>query len=147
MREVTKPDYHKILTPFINKLNTKDVSGGSGEPLYSIAEFADDHHIPYIMSIDWKADISTLKWRISVALKKNYNVAFQLPATTTWHNDASVSYDGVLEQYQKILKLHGFQMGFIDTESDEYMMLVFRVSHKNRVVKAVKMIGYKYYEK
>ena len=47
----------------------------------------------------------------------------------------------------KPLREKGLQMGFIDTESDEYIAVLHKVDDKEKVIKVVNNIGYAYFDK
>lgn len=111
-----------------------------------VMRYLDEHNIHFIMALDWKAAVEDLEWRLSASLKGNFNVTVELPRPDTYGPRASVSYDNVFADYDKPLRGKGYQIGLIDTASDEYVVVVHRVADKAEVVEAVRNIGYPYLE-
>ncbi|MEO6523501.1 MAG: hypothetical protein ABIN91_17590 [Mucilaginibacter sp.] len=146
MREVVAPASQPVLEPFIQNLKTIDDTNEENTPLYSLAEFSDQHQIPFIMGLDYRSAIEDLEWRVTTALKHNYDSVIPLPPVSQWPAKTSVSFDGVFKAYIDALKPHGFQMGFIDTQSDEYIIVVFKIAQQPNVASAIGMIGYNYIE-
>ncbi len=114
--------------------------------MYSLAQLADENDIPFIMGLDWKAAIEDLEWRISSALKQNFDTVITLPDSDQWLPRASISADGVIAAYNNALKVNGFELGLIDTQSDEYILLVLKNGQQGQVRAAVKLTGYNYIE-
>jgi len=98
------------------------------------------------MSLDWKQDLETLEWYIESALKNNFGLEANLPSEDQFEDNISVSHDNVFEEYDKPLRDINFQMGFIDTNSDEYVILIHKTEDKEKVEKAVNKIEYPYFE-
>lgn len=111
-----------------------------------VMEYADKQNLFFIMSLDWKQDIETLVWRLENALYKNFNLAADfLPSAKDYDKRTSVSSDNVFEDFDNSLKKKGLQIGFIDTQSDEYVIFVHKTADKQAVEIAVNEIGYKYF--
>jgi len=109
-------------------------------------DYMDIKKFAFIMRMDWKVEVEELEWLLRTRLKKHYNLTLNLPDPARYGQDASVSATGVFEDFNRILGEKELQLGFIDTQSDEYIALLHRVKDKKRVEKAVKNIGYAYYE-
>jgi hypothetical protein len=112
-----------------------------------VMEYCDKRELFFIMALDWKQDIETLEWRLKNSLTKNFNFFIDLPKAENYEERVSVSYDNVFEDFDKPLRNQGLQMGFIDTQSDQYVIFVHRMSDIEKIEKAVSEIGYKYHEK
>ena len=78
---------------------------------------------------------------------ENYNLSIDLPNESDYEENASVSFDNVFEDFDKLLRQKGLQMGFIDTQSDEYVIVLHKTTDKDKVENTIKEIGYDYYEK
>ena len=109
-------------------------------------DYMDIQKFTFIMRMDWKLEVAELEWLLETRLKKHYNLRLNLPDPARYGQDASVSATGVFEDFNRVLGEKGLQLGFIDTQSDEYIALLHRVQDRKRVEKAVKSIGYAYYE-
>lgn len=140
---LNQKDYD-FLSALITKLNDYDGHWEFYSTLNFIMNQLDINQIHFIMALDWKAEISDLIWRISSALKNNYSQEFTLPDINKYPANASVSYEGVFEDFKVCLNIHDFELGFIKTDGDEYVILVHRKSNTKEVSDAVKSIGYKY---
>lgn len=140
-------DTQQKLMPFFE--NLKDFSNDEDymTTLNYVMEHGDEQEIFFLMALDWKQDIDTLEWRLENSLQQNFDVSIELPNPTNYGERASVAYDHVFEDYDKPLRENGLQMGFIDTESDEYVVFVHRCDDKEKVIKCVNGIGYRYQEK
>lgn len=112
-----------------------------------VMEYLDENNIHFIMSLDWKAAIEDIEWRLNASLQDNFNLSLELPKQGSDEKKASVSFHHVFEDFDAILRKEGLQMGFINTESDEYVVIVHKVADKERVKQAVEKIGYAYAEK
>lgn len=112
-----------------------------------VMEYSDKQNLFFIMGLDWKQDIETLEWRLKNSLDKNFGLFTELPIPSQYGERASVAFDNVFEDYDKPLRKNGLQMGFIDTQSDEFVIFVHKINDKEKVESAVNKIGYKYYEK
>ena len=112
-----------------------------------VMDYLDEHNIHFLMRLDWKASIEDLIWRLSGSLQDNYNISIDLPKLENYPRQASISYNNVFQDFNKSLIQNSFQIGFIDTQSDEYIILVHKIEDKERVEMAVNKIGYKYFQK
>lgn len=135
------------LIKFVQGLMNFDGDPGDLTTLNYVMRYLDENEIHLIMSLDWKAKVEDLEWRVSHALKDNYGISISLPRAEDFNEQETVSSDGVFEQFDKPLRHVGFQLGFIDTQSDEYVIIIHKTQDKNAVKSAVNNIGYKYFEK
>ena len=139
------PKKNDVIT-FIEKLKNYDKYSEYYTTLNYTMDFLDNNNIAFILRLDWKAGIEDLEWVLSSSLKDNFNVSIDLPKKSDYEENASVSFDNVFKDFDQPIKQNGLQMGFIDTQSDEYVIILHRITDKNKVVKAIKEIGYDYYE-
>ncbi len=136
----------KILLPFLE--NLKDFSNEEEylSTLNYVIDYLNENDLFFIMSLDWKQDIETLEFEIKNALKNNFGLETNLPNIDDYEKK-SVSFDNVFEDFDKPLREIKFQMGFIDTQSDEYVIVIHKIEDKEKVIKAIHQIGYEYLEK
>ncbi|MDY3548396.1 hypothetical protein PG291_07265 [Riemerella anatipestifer] len=132
---------------FIEKLKNYDKDSGYYTTLNYVMDFLDDNRISFILRLDWKAGVEDLEWVLQSSLKENYNLSIDLPNKRDYEENASVSYGNVFEDFDKPIRQKGLQMGFIDTQSDEYIIVLHKIKDKEKVKKAINKIGYDYYEK
>src|SRR5690606_11405801 len=109
-------------------------------------EFLEKEQLNFIMPMDWKAGVEDLEWLLSTQLQRQYNLHLELPKPDQYDEMATVSVNGVFEDFDRVLRQKGLQLGFIDTQSDEYIVLLHRLNDKEKVQAAVAGIGYGYYE-
>lgn len=109
-------------------------------------DFLDTENLGFIMRMDCKADIAELKWMLDVRLKRQHNLILELPSAAQYSKNISVSADGVFEDFNQVLRKYGLQLGFVDTQSDEYIAVLHAIADKEAVKRAVINIGYDYYE-
>lgn len=133
-----------VFTELISKLNDYDGHWQYYTTLNFVMRHLDENQIHFIMALDWKADIKDLYWRINAALINNYSREIELPNVNKYAGNASVSYDGVFDDFRNSLNTYNFELGFIETDGDEYVILVHKKINTNEVSQAVSDIGYKY---
>lgn len=129
---------------FIDSLKSYDDDEDYMSTLNYVMEFLDSNDVHFIMSLDWKAEIEDLEWRIESALKYNFKKIVSLPSPEDYESNASISFDGVFKDFDKALRSEGFQISLIDTQSDEYVILVHPSDKETEVNGAVRNIGYGY---
>lgn len=112
-----------------------------------LIDLLEEDDISFIIRLDWKADIKDLEWFLKSTLKDNFNLSIDLPSPNNYKKNASVSFDNVFEDFDKPLRQNNLQLGFIDTQSDEYVFILHKITDKKRIQKLIKLIGYNYYEK
>lgn len=136
---------NKII-PFLEQL--KDFSRDKEEymsTLNYVIEYLDINNVFFIMSLDYKQDVETLAWVITTSLQNNFQHYVELPSINNYQN-MSVSFDNVFEEFDEPLRSIEYQMGFIDTESDEYVIIIHKVHQKKEIEKLINIIGYNYFD-
>jgi len=111
-----------------------------------VMDYLDDEEITFIMRLDWKAGVEDLEWQLSSNLSSNYNISADLPKAGNYPENTSVSQDRVFKDFDRVLRKNGLQLGFIDTDSDEYIVLLHKIQDKGHIEKVVLNIGYAYNE-
>lgn len=107
-------------------------------------EFLEKGAHNFIIRLDWKAAVEDLEWSLKSSLKDNYNEIIKLPKSESYGKEILISHKGVFEDYIKPLRLIGLQLGFIDTQSDEYILILHKQEDKEKIKEAFKIIGYAY---
>ncbi|MCT4697561.1 DUF6630 family protein [Tenacibaculum haliotis] len=136
----------KILN-FIETLKNYDNNSEYCTTLNYFMDFLDENDLEFIMRIDWKSEIENLEWLLNSVIKENYNLKIILPSAKKYGEDLTVSEDGIFEDFDKSLRKNELQLGFIDTQSDEYIAILHKTKDKEKIEQVVKLIGYEYYEK
>lgn len=140
-----KPDNLKI-QEMIDTIENYDGDDEYFTTLNYFLDLMDDEDIPFIMRMDLSAGVEDLEWLLSSCLKNHPDITVKLPTAAHYNGATSVSADHVLADFDRPLREKGLQLGFIDTESDEYIMVLHKIKDKDSVEKAVKSIGYKYFD-
>ncbi|MCS4533826.1 DUF6630 family protein [Neisseria montereyensis] len=109
-----------------------------------VMAFLDEQDIHFIMALDVRSGIEDLIWRVKSSLKDNFYQSTELPKVDSYEEDASVSYDNVFEDFDKPLRKLGYQLGFIDTKSDQYVIFIHKSRDINKVEKLINNMGYNY---
>jgi hypothetical protein len=132
------------VSSFIDTL--QDYNGDSNyyTTLNYVKEYLDNNGIHFIMALDWKQEIADLVWRINSSLKDNFNTKIDLPSPKDYGDNASVSAKNVFQDFDKSIQKENFKLGFIDTNSDEYVIIVHKLSDESEVNEAIKKTGYFY---
>ncbi len=132
------------LTDFIKDLTNHNGDENFVTTLNYVKDYLDQNGIHFIMALDWKQEIRDLAWRIESSLRDNFNLTITLPNPITYGERASVSSKNVFKDFDKSLKIQNFKIGFIDTDADEYIIIVHKTKDEHEIVDAVKKIGYNY---
>lgn len=132
------------LKQFVSEM--KDYNGDEDylTTLNFVKNYLDDNGIHFIMALDWKQDVKDLVWRIASSLRDNFHTVIKLPDYQSFGQHASVSTPNVFSEYNQSIMNESFKIGFIDTQSDEYVIVIHRISDEHKVADAIKKIGYKY---
>jgi len=138
-------DRRKIST-FIETLGDYEGDGEYLTTLNYFMEFLEKEQLNFMMAMDWKAGVEDLEWLLSTQLQRQYKLHLELPTPDQYDEMATVSVNGIFEDFDRVLRQNGLQLGFIDTQSDEYIALLHRVNEKEEVKAAVAGIGYGYDE-
>ncbi|NOT94355.1 MAG: hypothetical protein HOP05_22200 [Ferruginibacter sp.] len=96
------------------------------------------------MALDWKQEITDLVWRINSSLKDNFGVKIDLQILRNMAKMPLSRQKDVFKDFDKSIQTQNFKLGFIDTDSDEYVIIVYKISDENEVKGAIKRIGYNY---
>ncbi len=96
----------------------------------------------FIISLDWKQEITSLTHGVNYTLKENFNTQMELPKQEDYGERASVSSDNVFKDFDDAIKKKGFQLSFVDTNSDEYIIVVHKVEDLEKAISAIRKIGY-----
>jgi hypothetical protein len=134
----------QYLISFISSL--KNYNGD--ENFITTLNYVKDHlarnGIHFIMGFDWKEAIGELVSGVKLSLRDNFETTVELPDPTTYGVRASISYKNVFRDFDKALKTQDFKLGFIDTDADEYVIVVHKIKDENEIASAVGQIGYRY---
>jgi len=103
-----------------------------------------DEDLNFINDFDWKYATTDFAWIMPIIMKRNFNVVLNFPTEEEVDENSSISFDGVFEAFNNVLKENGFQMGFIEQSGDNYIILIHKLEDYNTVKKNVELIGYKY---
>lgn len=157
--EVQKQAYRKLTELCVHnetdrrKINAyiKTFSDYKGDEDYlttlnCFVEFLETEGLYFIIQMDWKAGIEDLEWLLSTQLKRQYNLNLKLPQPKHYHKMATITVKSVFEDFDRVLRQNGLQLGFIDTQSDEYVAVLHNINDKEAIQAAVNGIGYDYYE-
>ncbi len=140
--------YHKNLIESINSL--KDFSNDDYymTSLNYFLEHLENTNIELLTALDWKEEIEELRLRVVFALDLNFDIDFDFveAGLNSYPDGATISSNGVFLDYDKALRKRGLQFGFIDTQSDEYVIFIHRIEDRLKAEEAVNKLAYKYHE-
>lgn len=139
-------DRQAQLIRFFDTLKDFSQDEDYGTNLNYVMNYLDEKKFSFIMLLDWKAPVEDLTWRLTTSLQENFLMVIPLPDEADYGKGASVSFDHVFTDFDKPLRKRGLQMGFIDTQSDEYVMMIHKTEDRQGAEEAVAKIGYRYYE-
>lgn len=135
------------LISFISSMKDMSMDEDYGSNLNYIMEELDKRTVAFLAALDHKAAVQELEWRLNNALRQHYSLEIDIHHPGNHFEAATVSRPGVFEHYDQLLRANGLQIGFADTRSDEYVIIVHKVADKARVAAAIQKTGYAYFEK
>ena len=65
-----------------------------------------------------------------------------MPEQDDYGPRASVSFDNVFKDFDNAINAIGFQLSFIDTNSDQYVIVVHKIEDIEKANSAINKIGY-----
>ncbi len=115
--------------------------------LYGLNDFVMETNIDVLIYLDYKSEIEELEYQINSILKVNYPYYnIELPPASNYNEEACVSDYGVFDDYSYALRKGGLQLGFIDTDGDDYMIIVHKTQDRNTIDRLITTVGFDYYE-
>jgi len=124
------PDFVKAQIDEIFKSNPDE------EPtayLFAVSDIAEeDFRQRFLLSLDWKEEISELHHKIGFAFGGNV-AALNLPDLSEFPANKSIALPGVLERYTEALFAAGYDFSSLDTGADTYIFCITPVSHSDQV--------------
>lgn len=114
-----------------------------GTTLNFINEFLNQKKILLFLILDWKAGVMDLNWILDLALENNFNQNIELPSPNDYPERASISSHNVFCDFKKVLNKSDFDISFIDTDSDQYVFILHKLSKKNTVLESIIGIEFK----
>jgi hypothetical protein len=128
---------------FVSELKNYDGHWQHGTTLNYVNDYLNKSKILLFMVLDWKAGIADFNWNLSSALENNFNRKIDLPSPNDYPERASVSFDNVFCDYKNLLNQSDLELSFIDTDSDQYVILVHPISDKETVRNSINGIELK----
>lgn len=104
---------------FIGNLNDYNDNEEFMTTLNYVVDFMSQNEMYFIICLDWKEEISNFSHCLNFSLKENFEREIKFPNQEDYGPRASVSYDNVFKDFDGVLKKEGFQLSFIDTNSDQ----------------------------
>lgn len=132
-------------TELVDLINNLEDHTGHEEYITTLNYFIDHSYqinSVFIIYLDWKSEIEILRRGIESLLISNFNITIELPNENQYQSRASVSYPNVFSDFDSSLNEIGFQLSFIDTNADDYAVLVHKSSESHRIVQNVNKLGY-----
>lgn len=108
--------------------------------------YLEDCDINFIMRFDWKVDPEDVEWLLDAVVKENYPIGINLPTLNDYKESTSHSAYSIFEYFDIHLRKQGLQLSLIDTQSDEYIVILHLVEAQEEIKKAIQKIGYDYAE-
>jgi len=144
LRLCTKEESNKLIL-FFFALNDYEGDNLYLTTLNYVMDYLDEEQVHFIMRLGWKATIEDVVWRVEGSLKNNFDKMIELPKVEDYPKRTSISHDNVIQDFQDALNKISLQMGFIDTKSDEYIILLYKIEDKVTVESLVNKIGYNFF--
>ncbi len=145
---ITNEQKRKEICDFFETLKNYQDDEEYYTTLNFVMEFLETNDYNFIMRMDWKSDVENLEWLINSVLEENYKeLNIELPQYDKNDDYLTVSSDNVFESFSNSLKKHHLQLGFVDTQSDEYISIIHKIEDRDKIKGLINKIGYEYFEK
>lgn len=103
--------------------------------------YQNHHQIPFVISVDWKDAVGELNAWVSAAAKENFRKSFRFDLKGVYGDYSSLSDDGLFSAFDYQLRKIGLQLTIIETDGDEYQLIVHPPDDEKRVKEAMTKIG------
>lgn len=91
--------------------------------LDALWQFLEDRNMLFLISLDWKAEKEDFLYFLDRILKENFGLEIDLKVVSV---PEDWPLDKVMQKYDRLLRGHGFQLGFANDYSDSYIFFVHR---------------------
>lgn len=109
-------------TAFLEKMTEDDLKEGF-DLLDALRLFCEDHDVPFLVHLDWKAETEDFLYFLDRMLKENFGLEIDLSGVSVPEDSL---LDKVMQKYDRLLRGHGLQLGFANDYSDSYIFFVHR---------------------
>lgn len=140
------PKYQTEAHEFINQLVDYSYDEQYFSTFNYVLEYFQKKKWYCLQFFDWKQEVQDLEHFIQLAVTNHFETTVRLPHPSTYGTEASISSEGVFEDYDQKLRDIGLQLGCIDTDSDEYILVIHRIDDIEAIAQAALDIGMDYYE-
>lgn len=139
---VLNSDYQKSFNSFIDTMNNYSGSDLYYTNLNFILDFIEKNDIPFLIRKNKNNSFFDSTLEVTELMNKNFNIQVDLSSASEKYqwNDFNCTIES-----DKLVRNYGFQYGFVDTESDENIILIHKISDEKTVRTLVKEIGYNYF--
>lgn len=133
---------------FIDTLKSYEDDEEYYTTLNYVLSFLHDNNINFIFSFDFKFPLEDTLHYLEILLKANFPVDVELVNTEKYDLEDdkgdTISRDGFLTDFNASIKPFGLQIGFINTNTDQYVIIIHQIKDKDKVILALRKIGYDY---
>jgi len=104
-----------------------------GSNLYYLALNLPDYDVHFFRRLDWKQSLIELNSMIKIYLEVHFSHNLDPDTFPKFPPDTIVGAEGVLAQYCDFLNSNGFHLLNLETDSDEFILIVHRLEHKDLI--------------
>lgn len=133
------PRKNEVLS-FIEDL--RNYNNETDQTIYTeLRMFLNRNLISFIITLDWKESVNEFESWVSDGTKDNFNKTFQFDRKDIYDDDSSVSDDGLFAAFDSQLHKIGLQITMIETDGDEYHLIIHPISASDAIIHAMQTIG------
>lgn len=103
--------------------------------------YLNHNQIPFILSLDWKEAVGELEAWINSAMEENFNKTFRFNYGGIYDENSTVSDIGLFVAFDNMLRKSNFQISMLETDGDEYRLIIHPVDVIDKVINAVSIMG------
>lgn len=128
---------------FAKTLKDYDGHWQYGTALNYIINYLNSNKLLFLVSLDWKTGLDDFNWVLNTAIKRNFNKEIKLPSKTNYPDRITISYDNLFLDYKKWLNKSELDFSIIDTDSDQYVIVIHKKEDNAKVSKFISQIELK----
>jgi len=127
----------------IKTLKNYDSDAEYGSTLNFLSESLSDKGILFLISLDWKTEISVFENYLTRSVKENFSETLNINISELYSENSSISADGVFQRYNESIKLNGYELTLLDSDSDSYIFFINKLIDNEVIENLLKQIGFK----
>jgi len=145
LTELCMPDSpkKKEVLEFIKNLKEYDNGEEYATTYDEFRMYLNENLIPFIITLDWSEAIGEFESWVRDAVEENFKKTFKFDRGNRFNDDSSVSDKDVFYEFDRQLAKVGLKISMIETNGDEYQLVIHPCSATDEIVKSMAVLDKK----